>query len=100
MTNTELQQEIRKLKKLKLQCRAGTDERIALYRQIKDLKKQLTQVYVDNNDKDKIIAEILKFKPSYITAIRVIADYYKFSIEDLQKHLNKLKQRNGGTNGA
>ena len=40
----DLKKEIRALKKLKLQCRAGTKERIDLHRKIKALKKQLIEL--------------------------------------------------------
>jgi len=40
-TTKQLKQEIRELKKLKLQCQAGSPERIKLHRQLQSLKKQL-----------------------------------------------------------
>jgi len=40
----EIKRQIRALKKLKLQCRASTPERIELYRKIKVLKEQLAEV--------------------------------------------------------
>jgi hypothetical protein len=40
----DLKRQIRELKKVKLQCRPGTPERINLHRKIKDLKKQLKEL--------------------------------------------------------
>lgn len=37
----DLKREIRELRKVKLQCKSGSKERIDLHRKIKDLKKQL-----------------------------------------------------------
>jgi len=44
MNPKELKRAIRELKKLKLQCRSGTKERIDLHRKIKALKKQLKEM--------------------------------------------------------
>jgi hypothetical protein len=40
----EIKSEIRRLRKIKLQCRAGSKERIDLHRKIKELKQQLANV--------------------------------------------------------
>ncbi|HEY0089032.1 MAG TPA: hypothetical protein VGB37_09315 [Candidatus Lokiarchaeia archaeon] len=85
-----LKQEIKKLKKLKLECRSGSKERIELYRKIKELKLQLTKEKESNKEKEKVIIEILKLIPQYIKDINV--DYNKHSMVDLQKHLNKLRR--------
>lgn len=83
----DIKKEIRALKKLKLQCKSGSKERIDLYRKIKELKNKLIDQNKPEPEKDKIIAEILKLD-------RVMAsidiDLKKHSIEDLQKYLNKL----------
>ncbi len=50
----DLKREIRQLKKLKLQCRAGSKERIELYRKIKELKLRLTET---KNKKDNATTE-------------------------------------------
>ena len=85
----DLKKRIRELRKVKLSLRAGDKQRIELHRQIKDLKVQLTERKEVNKEKEDIIVEILKLKPQYIKDIHV--DYTKHSIEDLQKHLNRIK---------
>ena len=41
MKDKDIKRDIRKLKKIKLACRSGSNERIILHRKIKELKKQL-----------------------------------------------------------
>lgn len=90
MTLKEIKAEIRKLKKLKRGCRAGTPERLELGRQIKDLNKQMEPLLVVDKEKDKVIAEILELD-SECKAWGV--DLYKHSLVDLQYHLKKLKEK-------
>lgn len=85
----DIKKEIRRLKKVKLQCRAGSKERITLHRQIQELKSQLTQKKIGNDDKDSIIKEIRNLDAPYYRDVDI--DFYKFTVEQLQFHLNKLK---------
>jgi len=90
----DIKKEIRSLKKLKLQCRAGSKERIDLHRKISDLKKQLTEARQPDQEKDPIIAEILKvdtFLNKYATQLDF--DLKKFTTEQLRKYLDNLKRR-------
>jgi predicted transcriptional regulator len=86
----EIKKEIRKLKKLKKQCRPGTTERIDLHRKIKELQALLEDINVVDNDKDAIIAEIMRLD-KVMASIDI--DLRKHSIKDLQKHLDKLKEK-------
>jgi len=85
MTEKQIKQQIRKLKKIKLACRSGSKERIKLHRQIKELKEKLTYTKEIDQEKTSIIKEILTFKPYKI-------NLYKFTKKQLEFHLNKLKQ--------
>ena len=91
MTEKEIKSDIRKLKKLKKQCRAGTEERINLHRQIKDLQANLQNLNIVDKDKNKIIQEILKLD-KVMASIEI--NLTKHTIENLQKYLNKLKGEN------
>lgn len=86
MNEKQIKQEIRALKRVKLACRSGSEERIKLHRQIKELKEKLTYIKEKDQEKTPIIKEILSFKP-YITNL------YKFTKEELEYHLKKLKER-------
>ena len=86
----DIKKEIRRLKKIKLQCRAGTKERITLHRQIQELKSQLAERKVGNDGKEAIIKEIKSLEPSYLKSVEI--DLYKFTVEQLQFHLKKLKE--------
>lgn len=89
MVAKEIKKEIRKLRKLKLACRAGSQERISLHRQIKALQEQKEICLEQNKDKEAIIAEILKLD-KYLPLLDI--DLTKHSIENLQKFLDKLKK--------
>jgi len=84
----ELKKEIRALRKLKLQCRAGTPERIELEHRIKALKKQRTDLTAPEPEKDKLIAEIKKLDPLFE---KLEINLNKFSVKELEYHLNKKR---------
>lgn len=86
----DIKQEIRQLKKLKLQCRAGSKERIDLYRQIKDLKDKLTAQNKPEPEKDNLISEILKVD---ILLGKLEIDLKKFTISELKKHLDIITKK-------
>ena len=88
----ELKKEIRALRKLKLQCRAGTPERIELEHRIKALKKQRTDLTTPEPEKDKLIAEILKVD---ILLGKLDIDLKKFTVKELQKHLDLITKKQG-----
>lgn len=84
----EIKKEIRRLKKVKLQCRAGSKERIILHRRIQELKGQLTERKVGNEGKEAIIKEILQYDKSFeVLGI----DLRKFTVKELEYHLQKIK---------
>jgi hypothetical protein len=96
----DLKQEIRKLRKLKLQCRAGSKERIELHRKIKDLKQQLKtikenqQSFPECNDSSKVllIEEIYCLDPLIKT---LLMDLNQYTIEQLKKHIECVKRKKG-----
>jgi len=89
MTEKEIKQEIRRLRKCKKDCRAGTEERLSLHRKITELKRQIDTLYVIEPEKEKIINEILKLEPN----IEDFIDIRKHSVEALNIHLNRLKEK-------
>ena len=97
MTEKEIKQKIRALKKIKKDLRSGTKERLDLGRQIKVLKQQLTEARATPEPlKEPLIKDILK-----IEAERKIIPTFEqlginlsiYSIEQLKKHLQKLNTK-------
>lgn len=87
----DIKKEIRALRKLKLQCKPGSKERIELHRRIKELKEQTSNVnIVVDEDKEALIAEIQGKDPLYE---RLGIDLRKFTSAQLSKHLENLKRR-------
>jgi L-lactate utilization protein LutB len=85
----EIKKEIKRLKRLKLQCKSGCPERIDLHRKIKDLKKQLVGLSTPEPEKETLIIEIKKLDPLFdILEINL----NKFTIAELQKHLDKKRK--------
>jgi hypothetical protein len=84
----EIKAEIRRLKKLKLQCRPGSAERLDLGHKIKDLKKQKVKITEVEPGKEKLIAEIKKL--DHLFEVLEI-NLNKFTIAQLEYHLNKKK---------
>ena len=80
--------EIKRLKRLKLECRAGSSERITLHRQIKALKEKLAQENIIEPNKLDIIVEIQTLRPEFL---QLDIDLNKFTILQLQKHLDRIK---------
>ena len=92
----DIKREIRKLKKIKLLCRAGSKERIVLHRQIKDLKNKLVNPTIIDPEKDPIIAEILKIEAEQKITPKfkdLKIDLHKYTLKQLEIHLKKLKGR-------
>jgi len=96
MDNSEIRKEIKRLKRLKKDLRPGSKERIEVFRKIKDLKRQIAEVNISEPGKDSIIAKILKveaeqgIKPRFAD---IGIDLHKFSIPELQKHLDLITKR-------
>jgi len=63
----QIKYEIRTLRKLKLQCRAGTVERIKLHRKIKAFKKELKELKREVPKVEEIKVEESKYKTIYYT---------------------------------
>jgi hypothetical protein len=94
----DIKKEIRQLRKLKLQCRPGSEERIDLEHKIKALKKQLEGISISEPGKDKIITEILKIEAEQKITPRfadLFIDLHKFTEAELQKHLDIIKKKFG-----
>jgi uncharacterized protein with von Willebrand factor type A (vWA) domain len=94
--NKDIKKEIRALKKLKLQCRPGTAERLDLEHKIKALKKQRAEITAVEPGKDKVIAEILKIEAEQNIKPRfedIGIDLHKFTIEQLEYHLKRIKEK-------
>jgi len=96
----ELKTEIRELKKLKLQMKAGSQDRIDLHRKIKLLKNKLFTLQgkiepinesqdLELQEKNKIIEEILKYQPE----LKHLLSLHKYNIKQLKFHLQKLIER-------
>ena len=91
----EIKQEIRRFRKLKLQCRPGSAERIDLEHKIKDLKRQLIDLNKPEPAKDSIITEILKIEAEQKTIPKfadIGIDLHKYTLEQLSIHLKKIKR--------
>ena len=88
----EIKAEIRRLRKVKLQCKAGTKERLDLEHKIKDLKKQLSEITAVEPGKEKLIAEILVLEPGFP---QDLVNLNKFTEKELQKHIECIKRKRG-----
>lgn len=84
----EIKQEIKRLKKVKLQCRPGSKERISLHRQIKDLKNKLVGINTPEPGKEKLITEILILEPNFP---KDLINLNKYTIEQLKIHIDRVK---------
>jgi hypothetical protein len=89
MDSREIKKQLRMLRKMKLACRAGTPERIDLHRQIQALKDKLQAQQSVDKDKEVIVKEILRYEPE----LDDIIDLYSHTIENLNHHLAKLKEK-------
>ena len=88
MDTKEIKRQIRALRKYKKDTHKKTDDRREINEKIRDLKAQLTPVIKEvNEQKEKLIAIIRQNQPTYLR--NVIMDYDKFSVEELQKHINR-----------
>ena len=88
MDTKEIKRQIRALRKYKKDTHKKTDDRREINEKIRDLKAQLTPVIKEvNEQKEKLIAIIRQKQPTYLR--NVIMDYDKFSVEELQKHINR-----------
>jgi hypothetical protein len=90
VNDKDIKKEIRALRKLKLQCRPRTPERLDLEHRIKALKKQLKEVSTPEPEKEKLITEILKID----TLLgKLDINLNKFTIKELQKHLDIITKK-------
>jgi hypothetical protein len=81
----DLKSEIRRLKKIKLECRAGTKERIELHRKIKELKLKLeeTKKQAPIPEPEKIDTKIYvkRYYTGYLSPITIKRFKDNFDIE-------------------
>ena len=97
MTEKEIKQKIRALKKIKKGLRSGTKERLDLGRQIKVLKQQLTEARATPEPlKEPLIKEILRIEAErkIIPTFEVLGiDLHKYTLKELEKHLKNLNTK-------
>lgn len=100
MTYKELKRTLRELNKLKKQTKVGTEERRDIVKNIRELKTKLNETTEGTNkqntdsEKETIIKEILELNPKLYDIKTSDWCLEKFTKEQLQKHLNKLKEKN------
>jgi hypothetical protein len=92
---TELKKEIKQLHKLKMQCKAGSDERISLHRKIKALQGQLEAKNIVDINKEPLILEIKRLDP---LTDKIGMDLSIYTVEQLEKHLQNLRRKNNVKN--
>ena len=93
MTEKEIKQRIRALKKLKKVCGVGSKQRKDLNKKIRDLKEELAGLITPGTpEKEKLIAEILKRD---ILLGKLDINLNKFSVTELQKHLDLITKKKG-----
>lgn len=79
MQEKEIKSQIRELKKVKKQCRAGTPERIQLHRKILDLKRQLEEIKRNKAiTLETIIVDSKKYEQRYYTGFLSSATRERF----------------------
>ena len=84
--------EIKKLKRLKLKCKTGSQERIDLYRQIKKLKNKINIIQENiTPEKLELIKKIKAKKPPFYKDLNI--DLTIFTIEQLRNHYKNLIEK-------
>jgi len=78
---------IRQLRKLKRQCKVGTQERRDINKQIREIKSQ-KEIIIDDK-KQKLILEIQQKEPIFKS---LGIDLSVYSIEQLKYHLKKFNK--------
>lgn len=92
MTDREIKQQIRKLRKLKRDTQKKTEARRQINKQIRDLKEQLTAKLPEvkqSSAREALIKEIYKYNPDLE---QLGMDMNKYTDEQLTFHLNKIKR--------
>ena len=90
MTTKELKIEIRELRKIKRDCKAGTPERIDLHRKLKELRTKLEQSQIVNKEKDALITE-LRALDKWFDKLGI--DLNQFTVEELNKNLERKRKK-------
>jgi len=88
MNEKDIKKEIRTLKKLKRQMRAGSSDRIEIHRRIKELQVKVAELKGFDEAKKELVEKIKRLDHSFE---KLGINLYKFSKEELEKHLSKLK---------
>lgn len=86
MSEREIRRKIRELKELKKNLRPKTEERRNINKGIRQLNKELNQFHNIAPEKVELIKQINKIYYHY-------NDLKKFTIEQLQYHLDKIKEK-------
>ncbi len=91
----ELKRELRQLKKLKKECRAGTKERLDLHRQIVILKKKLEELVIIEPLKIEDTKEYRNvYYTGYISPATKETLKFKFGIQFVEKYSLTEKREN------
>lgn len=90
MTPKEIKKEIKKLRRLKLSCKAGSKERLSLHHKIKELQGQLSNANAMNKEKEPLIQDLYRLDP---LLKKLEINLNKFSVKELQKHIELIKKR-------
>ena len=84
----DIKKEIKQFRKLKLQCRAGSNERVTLHRKIKALQEQLEDKKVIDPNKEPLILELKRLDSLFD---KLGMDLSIYTVEQLKKHILRLK---------
>ena len=85
---TEIERQIKELKKVKKSCRVGSEERKNLNQKIKELLKKI-EIDTSDVDKESLIAEILVVDPD---CRKFNIDLRQYSKGQLKTHLDKMRK--------
>lgn len=92
MIAKEIKIKIRELRKIKKDTQKKTPLRHSLNKQIRELKEKLKELRKPHDpEKQKLVEEILKREPE-LKKLRSF-DLYKFSVEQLKKHLERKEKK-------
>jgi seryl-tRNA synthetase len=83
-----LKQRLFKLNKIKRKLRKGSDERSEILKEIREIKKQISEFELESNKLQPLIDEIVKLEPG----ADLVINYKNYTKEELLHHIEYLKQ--------
>lgn len=87
----QLKSKIRAWRKIKRNTRVGTQQRRDINNKLRELQEKLDGLTGEKTpEKEKLVKEILKVRP-YLEKLRGF-DFYRYTVEQLQKHLENIKR--------